>query len=338
MLKLQPVGIEVNGTVKSIGTLSYAPSGGWGNLDWGVFEGLSNKTAKALAQKSVGRWYQVTAQADGTNNLASSTFSYLGVSGEIVVTDASQYLPLEPKLLTSYPDLSGVVQYADPYVSGVFYLDEQVSTPNSGANTQPFTRFEGTKWTLDRERGIVMFDRPVLRQYLGTLEPADLYLTCTYSVHPKTTFMKDRLIVSQTFGGTGEDAYPQDDMQRQIITSYSSGTSSVISISDNKTAVQVQANNFLATAANKYSVSAANLVVYRGTYPVTTDGTTLQVRWDCAVPGHFPWATTASQNAEGIPMLPLEKERQASRRSRVGSDMINDARNKYHQNRRRLNN
>ena len=114
LLKCQAVGLDVDGTIRPANALSYAPLGGWNGVDMNTFNCLSDPTAKACALRSVGRWYQVLSQADGTQNFSASGVNYLSATGEINVRNASQYMPISKTLLESSTDVFGHTVYDLP--------------------------------------------------------------------------------------------------------------------------------------------------------------------------------------------------------------------------------
>lgn len=343
MLMCRAVGLDTDGTIKPATALSYIPAGGWDGTDFDTFNNIANPKAKECAILSVGLWYQVYTQADGTNTLNRSGTNYLGPSGEIYVTDASQYLPIEANLLSTYTDNFGNIQTQPAYVSGKFFFNEEDGVPPRGTNTPSFTRVDRRDWTLDRTNGIIKFKRPAVKVTPGDVPIAgtkmtfaDVYLTCTYSVHDTTTYIKDRLTRRKTLGGVGEDLVKISELQRTIVASYTSGTSTVSTISDSKTAMNEAADLFLANAANSYQTVASNVLLYRGIYPFNTDGVCLQLRWDCAVPGPCPWGTHVAQNAEALPMLPTSTERGRLRKTNRTTNPMNNKKWRFHQGQKKL--
>lgn len=332
MLKMIPVGLDTDGSIKKVNDLSYKPLGGWDGTDMEYFTMLPDPVAVVCAKRSVGKWYQVSSQADGSQNVNFGGTNYL--PGEITVSSGWQYLPLSPKLLKTYTNTFGKIDYEPAFIMGTFFDGDPIVNPTVGANTADFTRVDKREWILDKARGIVQFKDLALKKtpapVAGVNTFADVYLTCSYSVHDLTTFVKDRHLRQRELDGIGEDLRKLDELQRQIIVAYTPGTSTVNGITDNESDVDAKADAYLDSAENEYVTIQANLLLYRGIYPFTVDGVALQIRWDVAVAGCVsPFGTHVAQNFEGIPQLPSEFEKSNIRRIRMQANPTNRRNNNY---------
>jgi len=331
-LLCKAVGLELDGSIKDVSNLSYMPAGGWTNVDMKNFEEIPGPEERSLAIKSVGKWYQVDTQADGTQNIAFGGVNY--APGEIVVIDASQLLPLVPSLLETEIDVYGVQRFSPPFLEFLVFQDDADNNPPHAANTPPFWRVDSRTWSLDRELGIVKLDEVAFQRSGGVQTFAEVYLTCSYSVSDSSTYVKDRYIRQRNPGGIGEDQTKIDDFERHVILGYSGGA--VNSATDNQGSLNVQADQFLDAAENNYVTTAGNILLYRGIYPFNVDGVALQLRWNCAVPGAVPWGTLVAQNFEGLPQLPTNRERTLQRRTRMSSNPINRRNRQFHETIRKL--
>jgi hypothetical protein len=335
-LWMQPVGIELDGTIMPVNSLSYKPAGGWDGTDLEGFSMIADKETKELCKLAIGKWYQVQSQGDRTQNINYGGTNY--APGEIAVDDASQYLPLMPRLLTSYVDPFGYERSDIPYIEGTVYLGDALANPPQGKNSDDVSRIDRREYTLDRENGIVKFKELALRKtpgpVAGTTTWAKIYLTCAYSIHDTTSFVKDRFIRRMNLGGIGEDQYKLDEFERQIVVQYAANSVTPNGIDDNLADLQTDADVFLNQAANQYVVVEGNILFYRAIQPINTDGVTLQVRWDCASPGECPWGTHVSQNFEGLPLLPTSWSRGNQRKARMSSNPIT-RRNRAHKRAKR---
>ena len=333
-LKLWALGVDKDGTVKKAANLSFAPAGGWAGTDLVGFAWMQDQVAKDLALKYVGKLYGVSAQGDGTFNIHNGGTNYC--PGEITVTSAWQYLPLEPELLSTYTDVFGKKQRSPILVEGTFYnTTANINFPQN-QNTPAFTQVNARSYTFNRKTGTILFAEPSYKSTAaaGAGRPfdfADVYLTCSYSIHDATTQIKDRYIRNLVLGGTGRDLTKVDSLQRLIIVNYAANSATVTSITDNLTTVDSAADLYLAAAANKYTTLAANLVLWRGIKQFSTDGVALQIRWDVAMEGQqAPFGTLVAQNFEGIPLLPQTSEKAYLRQLRQQSNATN-RRNKRRQ-------
>lgn len=332
-LKMLPVGIDTDGSIKSVNSLSYKPSGGWDSTDLFKFNYVTSDAARELAIQTVGKWYQVASQADETFDL---NFGYTNYNpGRFTVTSAGQYLPLSDSLLTTTTDINGRVINDRAFVEGKFWDDGR------GTNTASFTRVDHRDWTLDGERGIIRFREPALKKTPGPVSGnftfADVYLTCAYSVYNPYSYIKDRQYRSINLGGLGEDIEEVDELQRAISFSYAANSSTVDGVSDNLASFDSAADLYLNASQYKYTTQSGRTLLYRGLYPINTDGITLQVKWDVAVPGAAsPFGTHVSQYSEGLVLLPTEHERQLVRRARLAADPMTQRKRRYQREKERL--
>lgn len=314
-----PVGEDKDGTIKLVKDLTYNPGGvgsttGWDNVDMTTFASITDVDARERALKTVGKWFQVTFQGDGSQQITDGgTNDY--VPGEIVVTDAKQYFPLKKQLLSSHTNQFGKKQYDEAYLEIVAY--DTWGTPPKAQNTPAFTRIDQRDWDLIPEWGIVVFKEPLLKQDTSTPKKmvfGECYLTCTYSIDATSTGrIKDRYQRQKNLGGTGEDVERVEQLQRTIKVAYTAGTATVSGITDNKTTIDTAADLYLNAAALKYSVSTGTLALYRGIYGFNSDGVSLQIVWNCAVQGDTPWSTYVAQYCECLPRLPTSRFRHKNR-------------------------
>lgn len=329
MLATVPVGLDVDGSIVGVNDLSYLPSGGWDGKDLIDFTYITDPVARECAKLSVGKWYQVSTQADGTQNISFDSVDYC--PGEISITNISQILPLQDFILVSATDRMMKVRYQPAFVSGVFWDTgaNPLANPPTAANTPAFTVVRGRDWTLNKQYGIVQFRESVTKDNAGTKTFADVFLTCCYSVHDATVQVKDRYERDLTLGGYGYDTRHVDELQRTLIVAYTSGTSTVSGITDNKSSVNSDADLYLNAAAAQYVTQQSNVLMYRDCYGFNTDGVTWQLQWNVASHGHVVFGTMASQYAENLYLLPTAAQAAYQRGPRLGGDPTNKAKKKY---------
>lgn len=336
MLRLIPVGLDTDGSIKEVRYLSYNPGGvgnetGWDHLDLLKCAYITDPKAQKLAVETVGKWYEVVSQADETFDLTFEDVNYC--PDEIEVTDASQYLPLKPMLLTSNPTPLGKDVYDHAYLSGTVWITDS----NPPANTPPFTRIDKTyySWKLHGDLGIVEFrvkdveDIPL--KYTSDVQTfADLYITCTYSVHDNDSYVKDRYVRDLNMGGFGLDSTKINELQRTLIASYAAGTATVSGLADS--APDTYADEILSTMEKRYATTVANVLLYRDIYSFNTDGVCWQLQWNVATQGGVPFCTMVSQNAEMLPLLPTGKQLEQARAARRTATPTNRRNRNYKTN------
>lgn len=346
-LKMVPLALDTDGTIKLIGgggdptkDVSYNPTlgdpNGMDGLDLVTFSWLTDPVAQDCAKASVGLWFGIGGQADGSDTISDGTTIYAAPSGaEVTITSKTQYLPLSRFLLGTGTNAYGIKAQQDAYIEGTFIDTSQQPPPKNtggGRNTPDFTRLSRLDWDLDERLGIVKFGQPAVKWNAGTSKQtfADVYLTCSYSVgNPQ---VKDRYLRSKAItGGYGEEVVPLIELQRTLICSYTPPSTAITSINDNKTTVvQPAADLYLNQAVLKYTTAVGVLILARNIYAYNCDGITLQLMWQCAEPNNpTPFNTLISQQAEVNPLLPTRAQRATLRRNRLTPDAGSVAKDRF---------
>lgn len=334
-LKFLPVGVDVDGTIKKVANLSYAP-GSWIGADMENFNFIADKKAKDLAKATVGKWFQVASQADGSFSIQAGGVNYS--PGEVSVLSARQYLPLKAELIDSSKDPLGMVNSNRSTVEGTFYQGNQ--NPPIAKNSGDFAKQDKLGYIFNEELGIIKFDELALKKtpgpVNGTFTFADVYMTCSYSVHSNKTLVKDRFQRSKNLGGVGTDVMKVNEFERHIVVTYPDESGDPSGGMDNKSDLNIKADITLNNAVRMYSTSVGVVLKWRGIYNFSTDGSTLQLRWNCATAGDCPWETQASQHMEGLPMFPTNAERGLQRKTRMASNPINRRNRNFHKSRKTI--
>ena len=151
---LVPVGEDIDGSIKKINDLSYAPAGVseeaysdeiWGQEYMRMFSNLSTDVAKKLAEECLFKWYAINWDSEP--------------SGEI-----DRVLPLLNKISTIV-SIDGVEEHDKPYVKGKRQswdgITHEIIT-SIGVITKGYT--------IDEKLGIVKFTKP---QYIAHAEGSD---------------------------------------------------------------------------------------------------------------------------------------------------------------------
>ena len=316
-LKCKPVGMDTDGTWKDVDNLSYNPRGagvakGWDGLEKVGFAYITDPLSQELAKKTVGKCYRVDTQADGTHNLVGPGVDY--APGEITVTSGLQYLPVSDELVEAGVDVYGKSRYAPAYVEGLYY--KYADIPPKAENSEPFTRMDSKTWKLHEELGIVEFSILTIKEKDGggRFTFADVYLTCSYSIHDNTSHIKDRYIRDRPLSGTGMDQVSVEELERTLKCSYEPNGITILFIQDNETTVNTAADRLLDNASARYTTGLGNFVTWRGIRAYAPDGINLQVAWHAALPGsESPFSTSVSQGMEAHPLAPRSTQRQLKR-------------------------
>lgn len=165
-MKLEAVGLDIDGTIKPIDLLSYKPVGGWGKEWWHAFPDV-DPAYRHLAEQSVWRWYRIMGREMGGWNFADIP---------IRVDGLNQILPIRECLAEAVDDDVGEPQCACPVISGIYWplCDHKINTPVTA-------RWQG-EVKLRADRGIFEFEYPVIQWTSDEPAAAELYATVSFSV------------------------------------------------------------------------------------------------------------------------------------------------------------
>lgn len=309
---LEAVGLEPDGSLAPLDKLSYVPSGtsqsrDWRHCDLPHFQNVSRPQARGLARQSVFRYYRVAVPA------------WLPSPGgrRIEVDRLDRILPLgEGQFPTANSKGETVSQPALVY--GVFHGGSEAT--RSEATTQipnvteaPRGRYCGD-FTLDRERGLVIFAEPVFRYFdagstateRNLIAPAQLWLRATVGLRDPETGGWLRHEVERRGSGGGAPRYIRRDDLALTLSQDPSSPGSGRTI-DNRAAVDSEANRYLDGLLAEQRLSEAASVTYAGLKPLEIDGAISQITWTVSPAG---FATTrASRNHEDAALGPTLKER-----------------------------
>ncbi len=195
---LEAVGKDVDGTIKPIDKLSYAPppAVGWqytGPPDFGNIPDLPNPitgiSPRQLARETVFRWYRIDMLP--TQNFFGAPDENTGYLSVIVpgypgppLQDIRQILPLDDKQVQTYLDSTevplgqqqdaangqprGILRSYEPWVYGIFYdgniaMQNTEQQPSIGGKDARYTPYPTYKlpFTIDQAHGIVQFQQAV---------------------------------------------------------------------------------------------------------------------------------------------------------------------------------
>lgn len=194
---LEAVGQDLDGSIKPIDRLSYAPRYRWrGQLitSWQqATENMNivrNSKARELAIATVFRWYRIKAP--------------IRLPGGTAARHRWQVLPLLTEQLETDADEQGRRQPRPAILFGKFdsFGETQLDQANGDPNVVqfPLSRYDRT-FSIDRERGIVMLNEPLWRktqQREGYLvAPAELKLRTSCNLRDEETRAWQRTIITK---------------------------------------------------------------------------------------------------------------------------------------------
>lgn len=313
LLGLRPVGLDTDGQIKQIASLSYTPTGGWGSTIPGRFLNLSNtdptgagnqsNSPRALATRTVWRWYQAFEITDAA--FGQKINALLGNEFEFVFDRMDQILPILPDLV----DIDTATgKPFTPTVQGVFRL-------NNGLNTNSPVWTEYTRpFTINADLGIVEFSDYVFKwstsgSFTSTLAAADIYLLCAFMLEHHQTREAHRVFRRLALGGangTGDKIIRVEEVGGTLRANYNAA-GAITTFTDNTADLEQEADQQLAAAAAEFQVGNPQDRTYPGFVPIGPDGAIQSVSYSFKV---GRWCSTrASRNNEWNVVLRSYAER-----------------------------
>lgn len=145
------------------------------------------------------------------------------------VDNVNQYLPLLNHLVDETWNLEGDRVHAPAEVHGLFSYDDDPDQQN-----QPWTSKYAQSYQIDTDRGLVIFNDPVVAfgwvrptpasSLAWSIMPAKLFLKCTVAITDKDTGVKDRYRRTKQRNGpknvTPKRIIKNDDLQRKFKQAY----------------------------------------------------------------------------------------------------------------------
>ncbi len=304
LFRLKAIGLDVDGQFKAIDDLSYKPDGGWeiepdiehfGFLD-------EDPIAQACARRTVYKYYQIDAFADGTLEL-------LGYSG--VIDSISQCLPINQTTLDTYTDETGKLVAAPAEVLGQFVVAADPALDENCANG---TTYDG-EFDIDSKTGIVRFRRRVYRYDSNfNIVPAKLFLRTSFRMEDAEGQIVRDIVTYNLAAGGGVNQYPvqipEVNRRHQVTWTTDSETPTPDGFTNNQADIDAQATAILTGVASRFTFSVGGKMTYRSIQNFTTNGVIRQIYWTVSENGA---QTIASNNFECIPFIsPSPRQRQRS--------------------------
>lgn len=314
-LILDPVGQDVDGTIKPIDELSYAPTVE-GAVDWSEndFELHSRVEAKfrPLAKQSVWKWYRVRPGLTLPGNNAPE------------VTELQEILPLLTQQVETYENEDGITVPRPAWVFGKYSpledrlapkdeVEPKISNQPDGLYTGPFD--------IDAERGIVKFQSPVVvlektKRGGGGSTAAGLYayppdirlrVAVNYNEEGYKGVTRTRYFDDRQAGESSLSQWTRyvldESLQRGIYYDNEAGQ-----LVDNRDSLEQFAALAWQTVISEYlSQSRAESTSYAGLLPIQCDGAIAQVSWTIGADGKAK--TRASRNREELFITSSYRER-----------------------------
>lgn len=330
-LHLEAVGLDVDGQVKRIEELSYAPDDNWASADLPDFDCLIaagySAQVQGLAKATVFRWYRpdlplVVPGYDGTMNLRRQILPLEDTQNALYKWVEDQEEGLVKQNLPAFvrgswcPEsdglLTNVVQTSDP-TKPVDKDDEQL---------------HARRFSIDAGRGIVMFEEPIYRNALDSgasppasieYEAADLYLRTAFRVRDEESLAHVRYVKTLDTGGnfgTPTRYLQHNELTLTRIPTYDSEYN-VTKIETNQETIDKAADYYLQAALAGYRQKEPLTFRYPKLVAIEMDGAIQHITWSISEVGAF---TAASRNSEQLyNVLPYhvrrreERARQATR-------------------------
>jgi hypothetical protein len=313
LLKLSAVGLDTDGSVKSIAALSYNPTyvpGGWSSIgDVNFFQTMRQNGATDqeihLAKKTVYRWFKVTSMPGGT----------LDVPGYGTISDISQILPLNRHTLgTTSSAFSTRMVNAQARIYGMFV---QYTDPPDDEPVDEIIEYDGD-FVLDRATGIAKLGRRVFNyDSSGNAIAPTLYLQTSYGVRADGTDEQVRYIGQRNITGASSgfllaEAHKYDELSFASRAEYNITVDppTVTEVTDNTTELNAEVESILDGLQLQYTGSIGNQAIYRDIQPFNTDGAVRQVVWKVGPRGATTYASLNSETFAG----PIRERERARRR------------------------
>lgn len=312
-LPLRAVGLDLDGQLKPLSTMDYAPSGGFSQVDLGAWNNLQNPQVRQLADQCAYKWYAIDT---------SQPISVPGYDGAI--TRIEQILPLLPTRAETIDDnqMSEATRYKPPLVYGVWYdrlhtasadnTVESLEPPSSDDPSANPSIYTGA-YSIDLEHGIVKFAQPVFLQNTQgssageTYQPAQLALRIGVNVKDSQTNAPIRHTRSRASGsafGTLPRYYLHDEIQRRIVPSYDDSDEE---LADNIREVDEQCDYYCDAAELEYNAQMPQTVTYNCLRYIELDGAIQQVAFTVGPQGA---STRANYNNDFHPAsIPFKQRR-----------------------------
>jgi hypothetical protein len=300
-ITLRAVGLDTDGTIKKINSLSYMPTSGWGYVDLQDMTAVGVSQAdirqreflRTLARDTVFRWYQIALEINDDNG---NPYRF-NVPGFGEVTRVKQLLLLE-SMVELMQDADGHFRAKPAEVVGMF-ADERLGSETTEDGTIYWGGF-----SIDAERGLVQFSAPVYQindaaaNGAAFQEAAIRLITAAHVRDPDTwAWIRYTRDLQLNPGGNFSKVYKHGEAYLAVLPVYDD-SGNLESFTTNTEALNAEADAYLQAALDEFQTGQPQERTYSGLVPIDPDGAIQQVSWSVGPDGCM---TRASRNCEWDP-------------------------------------
>lgn len=298
---LDPVGLDLDGEIREIQDLSYAPAGGWINGQ-GDLDAIIDDKARTLAEKTVHKWFR-TLEAD----MQFGRFPFF--------TYVEETLPIMPFRIEK-TKLRGLDVEKPATVFGEWYPWKTGRNRNTVSDYLDIDRadsdfdvnfaytFVPYPFELDGELGLVKFSEPINRIHRGNLIHARLWIRTACRLRELATGNFTRTVIYRDIDPTspaGDRLVRHDEIVNTLI--YNAELEPLDNIED----VERECNHYLDELEQEYQFITPQTATYVGILNAELDGAIQVVSWSFNSKGA---STMISRNDDrGSPITKPYKER-----------------------------
>lgn len=308
MLPLRAVGLDTDGVIKPIDSLSYRPDGGWSPvdpLDFGSIPGSKvpnqesgdRNSPRDLAIKSVWKWYQVYVPAGGIRFAFSQ-----------IINDVAQILPINSHRISTATQQKES-RRDEATIFGTF------AARDGTTNNNPRMEYKHP-FSIDEGHGLVVFDRPVFRYNrnagakFARIEPANMHLltSCEVRIPPTWSYLRWVHTVDVPGGdpSIGTRYVVKDDLVYEHRGIWNSN-GILVGRKNNLSTLQPQIDYYAKAEVDSYQVPSSESRTYIGLLPIQLDGAINQVTWSISDRGTITQASRNSEHSTTIPPYAVRK-------------------------------
>lgn len=297
---LEPVGEELNGEIRPIDKLTYAPIAGWKIGDIPRFTCLKNKRMQQQAQKCIWRWFRPKVPFKIGNRNVDELWQVLPMPGyQLIPTDNFGFVEEYSKdnFLTQPPWVYGeYIKNSESYKPTAIAAGGNLIDVAAGIITHGFG--------VDSERGLIQFSRPMylIDQATGSIAPPKIKVRAAFGYRDKRTRQFEHW--SREFAlpngtkGTKPRYIVREDLGYREGRDIAAGKLDGPVWNNDKDLIDL-ANHYFAETKREYEVQTPEVATLPGFHNVRVDGAIHTVRWWVGEDGK-PY-TQVTRNTEQSP-------------------------------------
>lgn len=308
MLPMEAVGIDIDGSIKPVNDLSYRPADGWETEYWSEMASISDVQTTRPDGSRVSRRQCALASVGKMYRIENGPLKLPGRDRGTVLR--RQILPIGNTLIDTYTDSDGRKYPKPAFVSGEWYYENRAPYANTSAGERIPTAFgpddDEISFSIDTERGLVQFSKPILRltEQDDRVEFPKLFLHTTITVQEADTRAVRRYTRREQLSALPtERTLLQPDVQYAIRGQYNT-SGEVQGFDDNRLEIDFQADYYIREAISQLAAVPAFDVPYAGLQLIDVDGAIQQVTWSVGDGA----STRASRGVEHSSVVPAYRE------------------------------